>query len=273
MTTRADVLGVPEPHVLPGLAAVERAIDAVAPRRTLPIVWLAGANPNDVGIRRRYADVADRSRSLLVEDRIEGRAGVSSLPHAAGCGSDIESGCVAFDDSEVVDASAHDQPARSRATADSLAPISSASACRSVRNTIPEAARTQIETRTNTCSRLVLPELFRRIIVSFIASSSYVAPLVEGRSCVIAPGKYHRENGESSGEKKRGGGGGGTTIASYRRVIVMYSLIWLHISSQINRQERDSSTPLTDDARPSLPCWLTFLLRPVSFPPSRSHPP
>jgi len=32
----------------------------------------------------------------------------------------------------------------------------------------------------------------------------------------------------------------GATIASYRRVIVMYSLIWLRVSSQINRQERDS---------------------------------
>src|SRR6266404_722198 len=104
----ADVPGIFQTHVLPGLTAVQRAINAVAPGRTLAIVWLAGSDPDDVGIGRRYADVADRGRSLFIKDRLEGRAGVSSFPHAAGCRSNVESGSVAFNDREVVNASAHD---------------------------------------------------------------------------------------------------------------------------------------------------------------------
>src|SRR6185369_16705737 len=103
----ANMLRIPEPHVLPGLAAVERTIDTVAPRRTLSIIRLAGTDPDDIRVRGRYADVADRRRSLLVEDRLEGRAGVCGFPYAAGRGSYIEGRGVAVDNREVVDASAH----------------------------------------------------------------------------------------------------------------------------------------------------------------------
>src|SRR6185369_11336501 len=103
--------------------------------------------------------------------------------------------------------------------------------------TIPEAARTHIETRTNIRSRNILPELNRRIVESFIASSFYVAPLVEGRSCVIAPGTYHRENGESS-------------AGYHHRLLAAWDCYVFFdpvaISSRINRQERDTSTSLTD---------------------------
>ena len=69
----ADVLRLAQPHVLPGLAAVGRLVDAVAPRRALAVVRFAGADPHDVRIGRVDGDVANRHRRLRVEDVLPGR--------------------------------------------------------------------------------------------------------------------------------------------------------------------------------------------------------
>ena len=67
----------------PRLAAVAAAVDAVAERRVVARVLLAGADVDDVGIRRRQRDLADRQHVLVVEDRLPGRAAVDGLPDAA----------------------------------------------------------------------------------------------------------------------------------------------------------------------------------------------
>src|SRR5262249_52794079 len=41
-----DVFGSVQSHILPGLAAISRFINAVAPRRALPIVVLTAADPD-----------------------------------------------------------------------------------------------------------------------------------------------------------------------------------------------------------------------------------
>ena len=47
-----DVLRRAEAHVLPGLAAVDRLVEAVAPRAALAVVVLAAADPHRVGVVR-----------------------------------------------------------------------------------------------------------------------------------------------------------------------------------------------------------------------------
>src|SRR5207253_9648038 len=102
-----DVPRIGEARVLPGLAAIERAIDTVAPRRTLAIVRFAGADPDDVRIVCRNRDVANRSRSLLVEQCFERRSIVRRFPKAARGRADVENIRVAFDYCDVVYAAAH----------------------------------------------------------------------------------------------------------------------------------------------------------------------
>src|SRR5262249_31639420 len=79
-----DVLRLLEAEVLPGLAAVVGAINAVAVADAALAVVLAGADPDDVGVLRVEDDAADRVRALVVEDRRPGGAGVGGLPDAAG---------------------------------------------------------------------------------------------------------------------------------------------------------------------------------------------
>src|SRR5207247_10698791 len=88
--------------------ASERAIGAVAPRRTLAIVGLPAADPNNVGLGRRDTELADRRCTLIIENRLEGRSRVCSLPHPPRRRSNIEGGTVAFNHGEVINASAHD---------------------------------------------------------------------------------------------------------------------------------------------------------------------
>ena len=78
-----DVLGVRQAHVGPGLAAVGGLVDPVADRDGVAHPGLAGADPDGVGMGGIDRDGADRLRRLLVEDRLEGRAAVLGLPHAA----------------------------------------------------------------------------------------------------------------------------------------------------------------------------------------------
>ena len=76
-------LGCREAHVLPGLAAVAGAIDAVPDGRGVARPALAGADPDDLRIGRVERDRADGLDGLLVEDGLERRAAVERLPDAA----------------------------------------------------------------------------------------------------------------------------------------------------------------------------------------------
>ena len=55
----ADVTGFLKAHVRPGAAGVHGFINSVAPRRALAIVRLAGAHPEDGGVRGRQREVTD----------------------------------------------------------------------------------------------------------------------------------------------------------------------------------------------------------------------
>ena len=87
MTMRLMCLRGAEAHVDVGLAAVGRLVDAVAPRRALAVVRLAGADPDEVGVVLRDGDVADRHQALVLELRLERRAVVraSSTRRRARC--------------------------------------------------------------------------------------------------------------------------------------------------------------------------------------------
>ncbi len=61
----SDVMGRAQPHVLPGLSAVQRLVRAVAPRRTLPVVRLARSDPHDRGVGRRNRNVANRRHHVV----------------------------------------------------------------------------------------------------------------------------------------------------------------------------------------------------------------
>src|SRR5262249_54470064 len=61
----ADLEGLLEAHVLPGLAAVGGLVDAVAPGNRVARVGLAGADPDDVLVGGGDADVADGDGGLL----------------------------------------------------------------------------------------------------------------------------------------------------------------------------------------------------------------
>ena len=97
-----------QPHVLELASAVGRLVDAGAERRALTVVRFARADIDDVGVRRRDLDVADRRDRVLVEDRRPRRAVVDGLPDAARRVADVDDRRVALVDGDVVDASAHD---------------------------------------------------------------------------------------------------------------------------------------------------------------------
>ena len=103
----ADVLGLGEAHVGPGLAAVQALVDAVAEADMASADVLARAHPDGLGIRRVEGDAADRVRRLGVEDRRPGRAGVFGLPDAAGADRDIPRVPLRVDD-DVADPAGHD---------------------------------------------------------------------------------------------------------------------------------------------------------------------
>ena len=66
-----------------GPAAVGGLVDADAGHRRAEQVGLAGANPDDVGIRGGDRDVADAGRGVVFEHGLPRRAVVVGLPHAA----------------------------------------------------------------------------------------------------------------------------------------------------------------------------------------------
>ena len=103
----ADVLGVLEPDVLPGLAAVGRLVHAVAVAHAALRVVLAGAHPDRQRIPGVDRHAADRVRRLRVEDGRERDAPVGRAPHAAG-GDAHEVGGRPRRDRDVADAPRHD---------------------------------------------------------------------------------------------------------------------------------------------------------------------
>ena len=99
-----DVLGGLQAHVGPGGAAIERLVDAVAVGNAALGVVLAAADPDHQRVVRIEGHAAERVGTLVVEDRIPGRAGVGRLPEAAcGCG-DVPDRLVLRIDREVGDA-------------------------------------------------------------------------------------------------------------------------------------------------------------------------
>ena len=106
----ADVLGVLEPHVLPGLAGVGRLVDAVAEMRAALAGVLAGAEPDDVRVLRIDDDAAEREGAALVEDRREGDAAVLGFPQAAERAGDVPDVRVLRIDLDVLDAAGRRSP-------------------------------------------------------------------------------------------------------------------------------------------------------------------
>jgi hypothetical protein len=101
-----DRLGLAQAHVGERPAAIRGLEDAVAERRTLPVVRLARAYVDDAGVRLGNRDVADRMSRVGVEDRLERDAVVLGLPDAAGGEADVEHLRIILDDGNVVDAPA-----------------------------------------------------------------------------------------------------------------------------------------------------------------------
>ena len=74
----------------------------------MPIVWLARAYPDDARIGWRNRDVANRSRTLTVENGFERGAVVRSFPNASGGCADVVCARIVFDHRDVINAPAHD---------------------------------------------------------------------------------------------------------------------------------------------------------------------
>ena len=87
---RADLARVPQAEVVPRPAGVARAIDPVADREIGALQPFAAADVDDVRIRRRDRDRADRLRRLAVEDRRPRQPVVGALPDAAVVDADVE---------------------------------------------------------------------------------------------------------------------------------------------------------------------------------------
>ena len=73
-------MGIFQAEMVPRLAAISRAPDAVADGRTLPVVGLPGADIDDVRIGRCDGDGADRLVGHVVELRLPVIARVGRLP-------------------------------------------------------------------------------------------------------------------------------------------------------------------------------------------------
>ena len=78
-----DPIGILEADVRPRIAAIVRPVHAIAERGVVAWVLLARADVDDLGVRRRQLDRADRDDVLLVEDRLPRRAAVGRFEDAA----------------------------------------------------------------------------------------------------------------------------------------------------------------------------------------------
>src|SRR5690606_34189462 len=89
-THAREVARLAQSDVRQCLAAVRRAIEAVARLDVAAQLRLARADVDDVRIRRAHCDRADRCRiDLVVGDGLPGRAAVHRLPEAAAGGAEV----------------------------------------------------------------------------------------------------------------------------------------------------------------------------------------
>src|SRR5882762_6506780 len=102
-----DVARRLQPHLLPGLPAVERLVRTIAPGGALPVVRLASSDPHHGGVRRRNRDVANRRHALFIEYRLPRRAVVRCFPHAPRCRAHVHNVRIALHHREIVDAPSH----------------------------------------------------------------------------------------------------------------------------------------------------------------------
>ena len=111
-------LGVFQADVDERLAGVGGLVHPVAERRALPVVGLARAHVEDVRVRRRHRQVANRRCRVGVEDLRERRAVVHGLEDSARRVPHVVGRRVRRDDGEVIDAAAHvrrpDRPPQKR---------------------------------------------------------------------------------------------------------------------------------------------------------------
>jgi hypothetical protein len=103
----ADVLGVLQPQVFPGGAAVEAPVNAVAVAHVAAADVLAGADPNGVAVVWVDGDGADRVRTLTVEDRRPGRPAVFGLPDTAAAHRHVPDAAIDRIDRDVGDPAGH----------------------------------------------------------------------------------------------------------------------------------------------------------------------
>src|SRR5262249_34661343 len=78
-----DAFGLLQSDVGPVLAAVRGLVDAIADRDAVARPRFARADPDDFRVLRIDRDRADGLDGLFVEDRLESRAAIDRLPHAA----------------------------------------------------------------------------------------------------------------------------------------------------------------------------------------------
>src|SRR6266550_1151108 len=102
-----DVARGLQPHLLPGLPAVERLVRSIAPGGALPVVRLSCPDPHHRGVRRRNRNVANRRHALFIEYRLPRGAVVSRFPHAPRSRAHVHDVRIALHDCEIVDAPAH----------------------------------------------------------------------------------------------------------------------------------------------------------------------
>ena len=84
-----DVLRVFQPHLGEAGAAVDGFVKSIAIAHAALAVVLAGTHPDDQVVVGINADTADRVRTVAIEDRRPGRAGIPRLPHASRCGHNV----------------------------------------------------------------------------------------------------------------------------------------------------------------------------------------
>ena len=85
-----DLLTIAQAEVRPGLAGVDRFVDAVTYRQVRPREPFAAADVDDVWIGRRDGNRADRAGRLIVEGRQPCAAEIGGLPDAAVHRADVE---------------------------------------------------------------------------------------------------------------------------------------------------------------------------------------
>ena len=89
---RADVPRVFQPDVFPGLSTVERLVYPIAVGDVAANAGLTAAGVDDVVVRRRHGDTADRGDVFFVENGLPIRPGVGGSPDAARGRAEIEDG-------------------------------------------------------------------------------------------------------------------------------------------------------------------------------------